>query len=84
VTNPKLDPYAPTTYGDTCQTWASPVGYRTWIDVTGRYRTVARIVSVKNNMIRLQKQDGDFVLFPLDRLSQADVRFVRRWYPVSQ
>ncbi len=23
MTNPKLDPYAPTTYGDTCQTWAS-------------------------------------------------------------
>ena len=53
-----------------------PHGYRTWMDSTGRYRVVARVVNVEDNMVRLRTENGQYWSIPLDRLSQDDARYV--------
>ena len=59
-------------------------GYRTWVDDTGRYRAVARIVAVEGDTVRLRKKNGRSATVPLDRLSPDDVRYVRRWLKATQ
>jgi hypothetical protein len=45
---------------------------RTWIDDTGRYRTVARLVEVRPDGVRLLKANGRFSTVPFSRLSNHD------------
>lgn len=53
--------------------------FRTWIDSTGAYRIVARLVSVENGVVRLLKENGRYASVPVDRLSKEDAEFVNRW-----
>ena len=54
-------------------------GFRTWVDITGRYRVSARIVAVEGNSVRLLKENGRYTTVPLDRLSKPDAAHARRW-----
>lgn len=59
--------------------WHLPVDYRDWIDNTGRYRVVARLEDVQGDVVHLRKENGRHVSWPLARLSQEDMSYVRRW-----
>ena len=48
-----------------------------WTDQTGRHRVEAEYVDLKDGEVVLRKSDGKTVTVPLDRLSEADRRFVR-------
>ncbi|RIK77213.1 MAG: hypothetical protein DCC68_17850 [Planctomycetota bacterium] len=53
--------------------------FRTWVDSTGTYRVVARLISVENGVARLLKENGRYASVPVDRLSKEDAEFVDRW-----
>ena len=60
-----------------------PGGYqsdenRNWVDNTGSFSCVARLVSVDGNSVLLAKPTGKMATVPLSRLSQADLEFVNR------
>lgn len=50
---------------------------RLWTDNTGKFQVKARLVSVGRNHVRLLKESGKFTTVPFDRLSRADLAFVR-------
>jgi hypothetical protein len=54
-----------------------PAAFRTWTDNTGSFKVSAEFVSFGNGKVKLRKQDGNEVTVPLERLSTADVEFVR-------
>jgi hypothetical protein len=54
-----------------------PNAMREWIDNTGNYRVVARLVSVSDTHVRLLKENGRYTTVPFERLSQADLAFVQ-------
>ena len=45
---------------------------RTWTDSTGKYKTKAEFVSLRNGKVTLKKEDGVVRVLPLSRLSDAD------------
>ena len=49
-------------------------GYRTWIDTTGRFSTVAKFVTRKRELVELERLSGRVIHIPLARLSD----YVRR------
>ncbi len=51
---------------------------RTWVDNSGRFSTVGRLIAIDGNAIRLAKQGGGVASVPLSRLSQVDLEFVSR------
>jgi hypothetical protein len=52
-------------------------GFREWTDVTGNYRVVARLISSFNNTVHLEKEDGEKISVPLEKLSQKDQAYIR-------
>jgi hypothetical protein len=52
---------------------------RKWVDVTGKFEVVGRLVEVKTNAVRLLKETGKFTTVPMDRLSQQDRAFVNQF-----
>lgn len=54
-----------------------PDAMRDWTDNTGKYHVVARLVSVDATSVRLLKENGRYTTVPFERLSQADLAFVR-------
>ena len=50
---------------------------REWVDRTGKYKTVADFVRVKDNKVTLKKSDGTFVSVPIGRLSKQDQDYIR-------
>ncbi len=56
-------------------------GMRLWTDNTGKYQVRARLVMVHDGKVRLQKETGRFTTVPFQRLSMADLAFVRRLIP---
>ena len=58
-------------------TSTDPNGMREWTDNTGHYHVVARLVSVSKTHVRLFKENGRYTTVPFERLSQADLAFVR-------
>lgn len=51
---------------------------RTWTDNTGKYQVTARLVMVSQTHVRLLKETGKYTTVSLDRLSHADLAFVRQ------
>lgn len=51
---------------------------RTWVDNTGRFSTVGRLLAIDGSSVRLAKPTGGVATVPLGRLSQADLEFVSR------
>jgi hypothetical protein len=52
-------------------------GLRTWSDSTGQYQLEARLISVRNDVVRLCNAQGKYFRIAIDRLSAADQDFVR-------
>jgi len=50
---------------------------RTWTTADGRYKTVATLVVVENDTVRLARADGKVIDVPLSKLSGADRAFLR-------
>ncbi|WP_373652647.1 SHD1 domain-containing protein [Schlesneria sp. DSM 10557] len=50
--------------------------YRTWSDSTGKNKIKARFIKVEDDVVTLEKQDGDEVEIELKKLSSADQKFV--------
>ena len=49
---------------------------RTWTDNTGTFRTEGRLVELNADAIRIAKTNGRFCTVPMERLSEADARYV--------
>lgn len=49
---------------------------RTWSDASGKFKVTARLVSVTDENVVLQREDGQEITVPLARLSAADRRFI--------
>ena len=41
--------------------------FRTWTDITGKYKTVATFVEFKDGTVRLKKESGKTISLPIDR-----------------
>lgn len=54
-----------------------PLEMRTWIDISGKYRTRAVLIKYTNGTVHLRKEDGAAVTLPIERLSAPDREFVR-------
>ena len=50
--------------------------FRTWTDITGKYKTVARFRGILNGIVRLEKVDSKDSHLPLERLSDVDREWV--------
>lgn len=50
---------------------------RIWTDSTGKHKIEARLVSVTNDAVELEKADGAHISVPLAKLSKEDQEFVR-------
>jgi hypothetical protein len=53
-----------------------PSKFRTWTDITGKFKTEAALVGLENGKVLLKKKDGRSVALDIQRLSQADQDFV--------
>jgi len=51
---------------------------RTWTDSTRKYKTEARFVALDGGKVRLRKADGSTISLPLERLSEADRKYVEQ------
>jgi hypothetical protein len=49
---------------------------RTWTDITGKFKVTAQFVSFDDQTVQLRRQDESIVGVAIDRLSQADQKFV--------
>jgi hypothetical protein len=65
--------------GDPLVDWNSR---RTWTSSDGRSLT-AKILGVKDGQVALDTGNGKATLLPMDRLSDADQKFIREWEAVS-
>jgi len=46
--------------------------FRTWTDTTGGFRVEAQLVDHDDGQVTLKKRDGQTIIVPLERLSEAD------------
>ncbi|MEM7314323.1 MAG: SHD1 domain-containing protein [Planctomycetota bacterium] len=51
---------------------------RTWVDNTGKYSTVGRLVELNTSNVRILKENGRLCTVPLRRLSPADFDLVQK------
>jgi hypothetical protein len=54
-------------------------GFRTWTDSTGQYQVEALLLNVAKGTATFKKKNGRVAKVPLGRLSDDDVRLIRRW-----
>ena len=47
-------------------------GLRTWTDSSGRHTVKATFLELRNDAVRLKKENGDVIQVPLNKLSEAD------------
>lgn len=52
-------------------------GVRTWTDTTGKYKTEAEFVEIKDGQVTLKKSDGRILTLPLSRLCEDDQKLIR-------
>jgi hypothetical protein len=50
---------------------------RTWADKSGAHTIEAELIEVKQGVVRLKKSDGKIVALPLEKLSDADQKYVK-------
>lgn len=53
-----------------------PTAVRTWTDATGGFRVEAEFVGLADGKVQLKRNDGKVITVPLDKLSEADQRFI--------
>lgn len=46
--------------------------WREWSDATGQFKLTARLISVTDGKVKLEKKDGSVANVPIDKLSEAD------------
>ena len=51
---------------------------RTWTNNSGKYKVDARFVDLENQAVRLKKQDGEIIVVPLQKRSDADRHVAQR------
>jgi S1-C subfamily serine protease len=51
---------------------------RLWASQTGKFKINARFVELKDRSVRLEKENGETVSVPLDRLSESDQKLARQ------
>jgi hypothetical protein len=56
---------------------AKPVEFRTWSDVTGRFKVEAVYVEYDGENVTLEKRSGENSVVPMNRLSEEDQAWVR-------
>ena len=56
---------------------------RRWVDNTGTFSTVGRLVAVLGNNVRLMKENGRTATFPVRRLSDDDLQYVEQQLSAS-
>ena len=49
---------------------------RTWVDNTGQYETVGRLIVIADDFVRLLKSNGKTCTVSNDRLCKADAAYV--------
>lgn len=54
--------------------------YRDWNDDTGKYTIRAAFVSFINGVVKLQKETGELIDVPIEKLSEADREWVLAWH----
>ncbi len=52
-------------------------GFRTWTDASGKFTIFAKLRGVQDGKVALQKQDGELVVLPLEKLSEADQKLLK-------
>ncbi len=57
---------------------------RYWTDATGKYKTRATLVEVVEGSVRLKKGDGKIVTVPVEKLSQADQKWLEKHATASE
>ena len=57
---------------------------REWTDSTGKFKVKAEFVEFKEGIVRLAKEDGQIISFPLGRLSATDQKYVHERAASSQ
>jgi len=50
--------------------------FREWSDATGQFKLTARLISVTDGKVKLEKKDGSVANVPVDKLSEADQKMV--------
>ena len=59
-------------------TVCAPVSFaRQWTDSTGKFTIEAEFVEFKDGEVRLKKASGSIITIPVEKLSEADQKFVR-------
>ena len=49
--------------------------FRTWTEASGKYRTDAKFLELKDGQVFLQKKEGNQLKVPLERLTKADQEY---------
>ncbi|MCR4414067.1 MAG: PQQ-binding-like beta-propeller repeat protein [Thermoguttaceae bacterium] len=55
-----------------------PPTVRNWTDASGQHKTRAALEAVENGTVRLRKENGTLVELPIEKLSEADQRWIER------
>jgi hypothetical protein len=50
--------------------------WREWSDATGQFKLTARLISITDGKVKLEKKDGSVANVPVDKLSEADQKVV--------
>ena len=53
--------------------------FRTWVDNTGKHRTLAKLLEVTPEYVLLEKANSRQSKVPLRRLSEADLEYIKHW-----
>jgi len=54
------------------------LGMRTWYDRSGKHSIVAVLISKDQKEVTLRRRDGKVIKVPLDNLSEADLRYLKK------
>lgn len=57
---------------------AAGAGLHTWVDATGKYKTEAMFLALKDGQVELKKADGSIAKLPLEKLSAADQELAKK------
>ena len=73
-----LTPIKTAAGGDKSKSTASASTMRTWTSKNGKYRVTAKFIELKDDSVRLEREDGETLTVALDKLTEADLQFARK------
>lgn len=73
-----LTPVKSAAGGDKSKSTASASAMRTWTSKNGKYRVTAKFIELKDDSVRLEREDGETLTVALDKLTEADQQFARK------